>query len=167
MNLWQLTQEEMEFISLMEETGGEITPELEEELAVRRENFEDKAHSYTKLILKLEADAEAAAAEIKRIQDLKKTRENTIKRLKTTLRDALQIFGRPDGKTGVMKYETPLFKLSIRTSNAVEVTDEQELPDEFWAVKREVSKTLISNAIKEGREVPGATMVENKSLQIK
>lgn len=167
MNLWQLTQEELEFISIMEETGGEITPELEEDLAIRRENFDQKANSYTKLILKLESDVEAAAAEIKRIQDLKKTKENTIKRLKTTLRDALQVFGRPDSKTGVMKYETPLFKLSIRTSNAVEVTDEQELPDEFWAIKREVSKTLISNAIKEGREVPGASMVENKNLQIK
>jgi hypothetical protein len=167
MNLWQLSLEELEFISIMEETGGEITPELEEELAIRRENFEHKANSYTKLILKLESDVESAAAEIKRIQDLKKTKENTVKRLKTTLRDALQIFGRPDSKTGVMKYETPLFKLSIRTSNAVEVNDEQELPDEFWAIKKEVSKTLISNAIKEGREVPGATMVENKNLQIK
>jgi len=167
MNLWQLTQEELSFISLMEETGGEITPELEEELAIRRENFDHKAESYTKLILKLESDIEAAASEIKRIQDLKKTKENTVKRLKTTLRDALQIFGRPDSKSGVMKYETPLFKLSIRSSSAVEIMDEQELPDEFWAIKREVSKTLISNAIKEGREVPGATMVENKSLQIR
>jgi len=167
MNLWQLTQEELAFISLMEETGGEITPELEEELAVRRENFDYKAESYTKLILKLESDVEAASAEIKRIQDLKKTKENTVKRLKTTLRDALMIFGRQDAKTGAMKYETPLFKLSIRTSNAVEVNDEAILPDEFWAIKREVSKTLISTAIKDGREVPGASMVENKSLQIK
>jgi hypothetical protein len=167
MNLWQLTQEEMAFISMMEETGGEITPELEEDLAIRRENFESKADSYTKLILKLESDVEAASAEIKRIQDLKKVKENTVKRLKGTLRDALQFFGRPDSKTGVMRYETPLFKLSIRSSQAVEVNDEGILPDEFWAIKKEVSKTLISTAIKEGREVPGATMVENKSLQIR
>jgi hypothetical protein len=167
MNLWELTREEMEFISLMEETGGEITPELEEELAIRRENFEAKAHAYTKFILKLESEVDAASAEIKRIQDLKKTKENTVKRLKTTLRDALLIFGRQDAKTNVMKYETPLFKLSIRSSNAVEVVDEAILPDEFWAIKREVSKTLISNAIKDGLEVPGAQMVENKNLQIK
>jgi hypothetical protein len=49
----------------------------------------------------------------------------------------------------------------------VEVVDEAILPDEFWAIKREVSKTLISNAIKDGLEVPGAQMVENKNLQIK
>lgn len=167
MNLWQLTQEEMAFIGMMEETGGEITPEIEEDLAIRRENWEDKAHSYTKLILKLDSDIETAAAELKRIQDLKRVKENTVKRLKTALRDSLMVFGRPDSKTGVMRYETPLFKLSIRTSNAVEITQDLDVPDEYWVVKKEISKTLISNAIKDGLEVPGAKMVENKNLQIK
>lgn len=167
MNLWQLTQEEMAFISMMEETGGEITPEIEEDLAIRRENWEDKAHSYTKLILKLESDIETASAELKRIQDLKKTKENTLKRLKTSLRDSLMIFGRPDAKSGVMRYETPLFKLSIRTSNAVEIIQDLDIPDEYWVVKKEISKTLISTALKDGVEVPGAKMVENKNLQIK
>jgi len=151
----------------MEETGGEITPEIEEDLAIRRENWEDKAHSYTKLILKLDSDIETAAAELKRIQDLKRVKENTVKRLKTALRDSLMVFGRPDSKTGVMRYETPLFKLSIRTSNAVEITQDLDVPDEYWVVKKEISKTLISNAIKDGLEVPGAKMVENKNLQIK
>lgn len=167
MNLWQLTQEEMAFLSLMEETGGEITPEVEEDLAIRRENWEHKADSYTKLILKLESDVETAASELKRIQDLKKVKENTLKRLKTTLRDSLIIFGRPDSKSGIMRYETPLFKLSIRTSNAVEITQDLDVPDEYWVVKKEISKTLVSNAIKDGMEVPGAKIVENKSIQIR
>jgi hypothetical protein len=167
MNLWNLTQEELAFIGMMEETGGEITPEIEEDLAIRRENWEDKAHSYTKLILKLDSDIETAAAELKRIQELKKVKENAVKRLKTALRDSLMVFGRPDSKTGVMRYETPLFKLSIRTSNAVEITQDLDVPDEYWVVKKEISKTLISNAIKDGMEVPGAKMVENKNLQIK
>lgn len=157
----------MSFISLMEETGGEITPEIEEDLAIRRENWEHKAESYTKLILKLESDVETAASELKRIQDLKKVKENTLKRLKTTLRDSLLVFGRPDSKSGNMRYETPLFKLSIRTSNAVEITQDLDIPDEYWVVKKEISKTLVSNAIKDGVEVPGAKIVENKNLQIK
>jgi len=167
MNLWQLTQEEMEFISLMEENGGEVTPEMMEDLAIRKENWEAKANSYTKLILKLESDVEAASAEIKRIQDLKKSKENTVTRLKGTLLDALRFFGRTDEKTGTKKYETPLFKLSIRNSKSVYVYEENEIPDEFWVVKKEVSKTLISNAIKDGIEVPGAQMNLNQSLQIK
>jgi len=34
-------------------------------------------------------------------------------------------------------------------------------------VKKEISKTLVSNAIKDGMEVPGAKIVENKSIQIR
>ena len=157
----------MEFISMMEENGGEVTPEMEEDLAIRKENWEAKANSYTKFILKLESDVEAASAEIKRIQDLKKVKENTITRLKASLLDALKFFGRTDEKTGTKKYETPLFKLSIRNSKSVYVYEETEIPEEFWVIKKEVSKTLISNAIKDGLEVPGAQMNSNQSLQIK
>jgi hypothetical protein len=49
----------------------------------------------------------------------------------------------------------------------VEVLDETILPDEFWVVKKEVSKSTISQAIKDGAEVPGAQMKENLSLSIR
>jgi hypothetical protein len=41
------------------------------------------------------------------------------------------------------------------------------VPDAFWVVKKEVSKSAISAALKEGGEVPGAFLKENVSLQIK
>lgn len=167
MNLWELTQEEISFICLMEETGGEVTDEILEELNIRRENFEAKAASYTKLILKLEADVANAAAEIKRIQGLKKTKENTIDRLKETLKGAVMVFGREDVKTGNRRYETDLFKLSLRHSKSVDITQELDVPDEFWVVKKEISKSMISEAMKDGLQVPGASWKENISLQIK
>ena len=167
MNLFQLTLEEMNFISMMEETGGEVTDEIMEDLAIRRENFQHKAEAYSKFILKLESEADIAAAEIKRIQAIKKTKDNTATRLRETLRDALMVFGNENPKTGNKAYETALFKLSLRKSQSVEITDESEVPDEFWAIKKEISKSVISQAIKDGLEVPGATMKENYGLQIK
>jgi hypothetical protein len=167
MNLFQLTLEEMNFISMMEETGGEVTDEIMEDLAIRRENFQHKAEAYSKFILKLESEADIAAAEIKRIQAIKKTKDNTATRLRETLRDALMVFGNENPKTGNKAYETALFKLSLRKSQSVEITDENEVPDEFWAIKKEISKSTISQAIKDGLEVPGATMKENYGLQIK
>lgn len=167
MNLFQLTLEEMNFISMMEETGGEVTDEIMEDLAIRRENFQHKAEAYSKFILKLESEADIAAAEIKRIQAIKKTKDNTSTRLRETLRDALMVFGNENPKTGNKAYETALFKLSLRKSQSVEITDENEVPEEFWAIKKEISKSTISQAIKDGLEVPGATMKENYGLQIK
>jgi hypothetical protein len=167
MNLYQLTIEEMNFISMMEENGGEVNDEIMEDLAIRRENFQHKAEAYSKFILKLESEADQAAAEIKRIQAIKKTKENTATRLRETLRDALMVFGNENPKTGNKAFETALFKLSLRKSQSVEITNENDVPDEFWAIKKEISKSTISQAIKDGLEVPGATMKENYGLQIK
>jgi hypothetical protein len=164
--LWQLTQDELSFIALMEENGGEVNDEIIEELAIRKENFQHKAEAYAKFILKLESEADQAAAEIKRIQGLKKAKENTVARLKETLLAALMVFTEEDAK-GIRRYETPLAKLSTRKSQAVEVLDEQLIPADFWVIKKEVSKTTISQAIKDGAEVPGAQMKDNISLSIR
>jgi hypothetical protein len=164
--LWQLTQEELSFISLMEENGGEVNDEIIEELAIRRDNFQHKAEAYAKFILKLESEADQAAAEIKRIQALKKAKENTVARLRESLLAALMVFTEEDAK-GIRRYETPLAKLSTRKSQAVEVLDEQLIPADFWVIKKEVSKSTISQAIKDGAEVPGAQMKDNISLSIR
>lgn len=164
--LWQLTQEEISFIALMEENGGELTDEIAEELAIRRENFQAKAEAYAKFILKLESESDQAAAEIKRIQAIKKAKDNTVARLKESLLAAIMIFTEEDAK-GIRRFETPLAKLSTRKSQSVEVFDEKELPDAFWVVKKEVSKSTISEAIKAGEQVPGAQLKENLSLQIR
>ena len=164
--LWQLTQEELSFISLMEENGGEVNDEIIEELAIRRDNFQHKAEAYAKFILKLESEADQAAAEIKRIQALKKAKENTVARLRESLLAALMVFTEEDAK-GIRRYETPLAKLSTRKSQAVEVLDEQLIPADFWVIKKEVSKSTISQAIKDGEEVPGAQMKDNISLSIR
>lgn len=166
-SLWNITQEFLALASLIEEAGGEATDAVMEELAISRENFQHKAEGYARLILKWESEIDAASAEIKRIQAIKKTKENSLARLKDTLLFALQAFGQEDDKTGVKRYETPLIKLSTRKSQAVEIVDETEVPELFWVVKKEVSKSAISNALKEGEEVPGAVLKENYSVQIK
>lgn len=166
MNLFQITQEFLELASLIEEAGGEVNDAILEELAISRDNFAHKAEGYTKLILKWESESEAAAAEIKRVQTIKKTKDNAIARLRDTLLQALMVFGSEDSK-GVKRYETALLKLSTRRSAAVEITDETALPDEAFVIKREVSKTAIKRLLEDGMEIDGAQMKENFSLQIK
>jgi hypothetical protein len=166
MNLFQITQEFLSLASLIEEAGGEVNDAILEELAISRDNFAHKAEGYTKLILKWESESEAAAAEIKRVQTIKKTKDNAIARLRDTLLQALMVFGSEDSK-GVKRYETALLKLSTRRSAAVEITDETALPDEAFVIKREVSKTAIKRLLEDGMEIDGAQMKENFSLQIR
>ena len=150
----------------MEENGGEVTDEVMEDLAIRRENFSHKAEAYAKFILKLESESDQAAAEIKRIQAIKKAKDKTVERLRENLLAALMLFGQEDSK-GVKRFETTLAKLSTRKSVSVEILDEAIIPNEFWVVKKEVSKSTISQAIKDGSEVPGAQMRENIGLSIR
>lgn len=166
MNLYQITQEFLELASMIEDAGGEVNDAILEELAISRDNFSHKAEGYARLILKWDSEIETASAEIKRIQALKKAKENSVARLKETLLFALQAFGQEDNK-GVKRYETALFKLSTRKSQAVEITDEATLPDEAFVFKKEVSKTAIKKLLEEGQELDGAGMKENVSLQIK
>jgi hypothetical protein len=167
MNLYQITQEFLELASMIEDAGGEVNDAILEELAISRENFSHKAEGYARLILKWDSEIEAAAAEVKRIQALKKAKENSVARLKETLLFALQAFGQEDAKSGIKRYDTALFKLSTRRSQAVEITDEASLPDDCFVIKREVSKTAIKKLLEEGLELDGAGMKENVSLQIK
>jgi len=166
-SLWNITQEFLALASLIEEAGGEATDEVLEELAISRENFQYKAEGYARLILKWESEIDAASAEEKRIKAIKKTKENSVARMKDTLKAALLVFGHEDSKTGAKKFETPLVKLSTRKSYAVEITDEATLPDEAFVFKKEVSKTAIKNLLEAGTELDGASMKENISLQIK
>lgn len=166
MTLWEITQEFLALASIIEEAGGEATDELMEELAISRENFAHKAEGYAKLILKWDSEIDAAAAEIKRIQAIKKTKENSVGRLKETLKAALLVFGQEDAK-GVKRFETPLVKLSTRKSYAVEITDENALPEEAFVIKKEVSKTAIKELLEAGAAIEGASVKENISLQIK
>jgi hypothetical protein len=76
------------------------------------------------------------------------------------------VFTEEDSK-GIRRYETPLAKLSTRKSQSVEVLDEASIPIAFWVIKKELSKSEISKAIKDGESVPGAQLKDNIGLSIR
>jgi CxxC motif-containing protein len=114
----------------------------------------------------MDGEADIIAAEIKRLQALKKTKENSAVRLKEALTSAMLIFGQEDNK-GIKRFETPTIKLSTRKSESVNITDEASVPEQYWVVKREISKTAITNSIKAGEIVEGAEMKTNYSVTIR
>lgn len=72
-------------------------------------------------------------------------------------------------KLGIPKLETINGVLSLRKSESVSIEDEKLIPAEFTTIVQDIkiSKTDIKKAIKEGQEVPGATLIQNMSLQVK
>ena len=160
--LYGITAELNGILAQLEELGGEITPELEQALAINEEQFVAKAEDYGHAILNLKGMAAAAKAEKERLAALQKFYENTYNRLDNALKTAMVA-------TGHDKVETPTMRLSLRHSTATEVDDLDAVPMEYKTTKVEVvaDKAAIKKAIQQGEDVPGAHLVENVSLQIK
>lgn len=67
------------------------------------------------------------------------------------------------------KVELPEATLSIRaTPPAIVITDERELPDEYWRVTRAPDKAAIKDALKAGEFVPGVELSNgSESLSVR
>ena len=159
MSLYHISDEQRRINAMLEETGGELTPEIEEALAVNEQNFVQKAENYGYAIMHYKAIVAAVKAEKDRLDAIKKTAENAIARMEERLVAAMQQFERP-------KVEADTLKLSLRRSERVVVDDENAVPADCKTIKIEVSKTELKRHLKAGEDC-GAHLEENHSLLIK
>ncbi len=160
MNLYQITQEAQYLAALLE--TEELTPELEAELLINQEQLQIKGINYAKVISNYQSESDAIDAEIKRLKTMKESRDKKVTWLTESLKKAMLV-------SGIEKIESPLFKISLRRSEAVEVEIPEALPLD-WQVKKitiTADKVAIKKAIKEGYSITGARLVENFNLSIK
>ena len=160
MNLYEITQE-AQYLAVLLETE-ELTAELEEALIINQDQLQAKAVNYAKVIANYQAESDTIDQEIKRLKAMKESRDKKVEWLKESVKKAMLV-------SGIEKVESPLFKLSVRRSEAVEVDVVEALPSAFQNVKNVVTadKVAIKEAIKRGEFVMGARIIENFNLQIK
>lgn len=138
------------------ETGEVMTREALDALNMARD---EKRENVALVIKNRAAEAAAIKEEIKNLQSRVKTLEKSVDWLKGYLSDDL----------AGQKFETRKVLITFRTSTAVEVADEKQVPAAFKTVKESVAvnKAEIKKAIKAGQEVPGAALVERQNISIK
>ncbi len=136
-----------------DEVIKKLFDELELSLALKLENSQ-------RYIIDTLSQAETLKTEAKRLSERAKVLANKADRVKELMKDAIEA-------TGEKKIKTDLFNFSIRTSKSVHIDDLEELSREYVKMTRSVNKTLIKEAILEGKEIPGCSMVENKSLNVR
>lgn len=155
-NLYELTRAIEEFDLEIDEETGEVT-NLDELDALELER-DTKVENIALWVKNLTAEAAAIKAEVQNLTKRQKAAENKAERLKDYL----------IGNLAGEKFKTPKVAISYRTSESVELTGEPEdLPPEFLRQKLEAKKTDIKKALKAGRTVPGAVLVEKQNLQIR
>ena len=123
--------------------------------------FEDKCDGWAKWIRGMKMDAQAINDEEARLALRRKRIETAISKAEETMAQYMRVVGKT-------KFKTALFSYGFRKSQAVEITNESELPK--WALIEQapkISKTEIKEHLKNGETVPGARLVENESLSIR
>ena len=136
-------------------TGELLTAADLKKLAVEKDKVIENLACWYK---ELETDADGIDAEIKRLQERKKAKNNKAEQLKKVLADEL------DGK----KFETAKCAISFRKSTSVAVDNEDIIPSGYLvAQKPKVDKTAIKKALNAGIEVAGCRLETKNNLQIK
>lgn len=126
-----------------------------------KDEFEVKAESYAIVSKNLEGAEEAIGKEIERLNKKLKTIKNTRTKLKQDLELSMKIMD-------IRKFKTDRFSFRIqRNAPKLEITSENEIPEEYIIIEKRADKTKIKQAMKEGIEVPGVALKESESLRIR
>lgn len=166
MSLYSLTDEcrslyDALMASVDEETG-EVDISLVNALAERQEAWEDKAVAVACVYRSLDEDAARVGREIERLTAMKKRLERERDRVKEGLSAAFTALG-------VEKVKGMYADISFRASEQTIIDNADAVPEEYMTVKTTYTpnKTAIKEAIKAGKEVPGAHLEQRKNIQIK
>lgn len=144
----------------VDEETGEITNfDAVESLNAQ---FEEKAESVACYIKNLAAFADDLKAEEDTLSARRKSAERRIDSMKKYLTSCLESVGKD-------KVETVRARISFRKSVQVQIDDEKALPADCvtTTVTTKPDKTAIKKAIQAGQDVTGASLVENRNIQIK
>lgn len=161
MNLYDIDQALLALVDL--ETGEILDYEAFAELKMARE---EKIEGMALWVKNLDAEAKAIRAEEVSLAERRKALEKKAESLKEYLTMIL------DGG----KFSTARVACSFRKSKSVQILDEaafiqaMEASQHYEYLKYSaptVNRTEVTNAIKAGKEVPGAQLIEKNNLSIK
>ena len=156
-----ITQIMLDLESCIDENTGVIDEVRETELRTQLDTLQGQ-RDQTLLDLAayykgLDAEAEALALEQKKLGERRKRLDRRTNWIKYYIRDNLEVGS---------KLSDSRSKLGWRKSSAVEIENDDLIPDQFCRIERRPILTTIKEAIGAGQQVPGATIVERQNLQI-
>lgn len=154
-SLRQLDEDWQRLSDALEETGGELTPEMEEEFAELLHAHGDKVEGYIALIIEAQAEADMFKAEEKRLNALRKTAENKASNLKARLLFSME-------QRGDAEYVTPIGKAKVTKNGGKQrltlAVEPEQLPEHFRTVTVTYSadEEALRHALDEGSQAAHA-----------
>ncbi|EGT3917760.1 hypothetical protein C4U10_08050, partial [Clostridioides difficile] len=138
--LYELTTDLLEIEEGLTETTGNEAEKLEEIKEIIKQEIQNKNTRIVSVILNIDSDINSIDSEIKRLQELKRVKKNTLDRLKSNIKDCMELLG-------TKKVETVLGNISIRKSaGSLVIEDEEKIPAIYKTVEQVVK--VDKNTIK-------------------
>lgn len=163
MKLYEMSEQYREIQSLIESDESDSMREaISDTMQMIEGDFKDKAQAVVSMTLNMDGSILALDNEIQRLSDKRKVIQNRIQSIRDYLKNNME-------ETQISKIECPLFTITLsKPTKQVEVIDDSLLPDEFVRVKTTVSpdKVALAKALKEGKEITGAVLVDGATRLI-
>lgn len=151
-NIWDLVNDEEADLEGLEIALGSI-----------EENIESKAENTAKLIKTIEGNVSVIKEEERRLAAKRRTLENKVKNIKQYLEMQLKAME-------IDRVQGELFTVALQNNPpSVKFLDEDLIPEKYKEVETivKIPRKAILDDLREGIEVPGVEMVQNKSLRIR
>ncbi|WP_131793694.1 siphovirus Gp157 family protein, partial [Clostridioides difficile] len=130
--LYELATDLLEIEEGLTETTRNEAEKLEEIKEIIKQEIQNKNTRIVSVILNIDSDINSIDSEIKRLQELKRVKKNTLDRLKSNIKDCMELL---DTK----KVETFLGNISIRKSaGSLVIEDEEKIPAIYKTVEQVV-----------------------------
>jgi hypothetical protein len=160
--LWKIDETLLALMDSIEYCPDDLRPELQAEIELYLGKEAAKVDQTAHVLAALEYEEKAASDEMARLAERKRLAKASRDRLESYL---CRIITARGGKP--LKGDTNI--LSVRTSDAVVITDEAAVPAKFIVEKTIVTKTpdktLIKKAMKAGEDIPGVDLEFRSNLQ--
>lgn len=164
MTIYQIDNDIQNVLEVMvDPETGEISDDALAELTRLNIDRQNKIENIALYIKNLLSDAAAIKAEEESLYQRRKGAESNATRLKKYLSDVMP------GET----METARVKISWRKSTQVKIDDESDFISRYsesgYLTYKDptINKNAVSNALKSGEELLGASLVTNQNIQVK
>lgn len=162
MTLFEISTAFREVAALLEESGGECTPETLARIEELERDQQDKAKAYVMLIRELTVEAGAISAEATRLSNRAKAKESAAARLKERLLQHLQALQ-------ITKLDLGIATVSVQTAPrpSIRWMGEGEPPVTYTRTKVELDGTRAYDAWRVGTLPEGFEVKHTTFLQIR
>lgn len=158
--LYEITNEYQTLCDMSLETDEDVRAFLDLMNGVKAE-FDTKAENLVKLIRNIESEADAYKAEADALMKRARVEQNRADRIKDYLEREFRAIG--GGKRTV-----GLFTLAIQKNPpALDIVNEKAVPEEYCIYERKIDKSKLKDALKDGAEIIGVSLVQRDSMRIK